>query len=368
MKEFPKNLTILLEPTADCNLRCKHCYHAKTNYSSEKMSLEIFEKLLKSIAEYYKDVNIIWHGGEPLMIGYDFYQKAYELLERYAAEYNIKFTFGIQTNGTLLSDDFIDLFLKNKTHISISYDGSYNSVLRQQTDRVEQIIDKLKDKGVHFSCISTISSVNVAHMEEMYKYFKTIGVSVKFNPIYPDGAATKEATYLITKEEWTENFSKLFELWFYDLDCNIALISCIDILKKYLRSYCGCNGGACLYRYVAVNGNGDIFPCGRLICDGFKLMNVSDITDIRETFISTKYAEISSDSIARMKKCSKCKWFMHCHSGCNAAANLNGDLKTPYEFDCYFTRHVFNKIEQILLNRGNKKINKYAEELISQSI
>ena len=363
MNNFPKNLTVLLEPTAECNLRCRHCYHAKTDYVKNRMSISTLNKFLKCIASYYKDVKIIWHGGEPLLMGYEFFKEAYTLFKQFSAEYNIHFKFGIQTNGTLLDDDLIDLFVKTNTHISISFDGIYNDVLRQRTKEVECVIDKLKNRGVEISCISTISSANVSHMKEMYEYFKSLAISVKFNPIYPDGAATINNKFLITKEDWAHNFIELFEYWYNDADCNIKLISCIEVLKKYLISYYGCLGGVCLYRYLAIDSYGDLYPCGRLICDNFRIANVNELNDIREAFISPKYSELSQIASIRADKCKACKWFSRCHSGCNASANLGGDLATAYSFDCYFTKYLFDKIEKIFSNHETK--NPCVKELIT---
>ena len=364
MMDFPENLTILLEPTADCNLRCRHCYHADTEYTKNIMHIGMLDKLLLSLVEQYQNVKIIWHGGEPLLAGYKFFKDAYSLFEKCSANNKVSFKFGVQTNGTLLNDEFIELFKSTNTHISISFDGVYNSVLRQKTREVEAVISKLKNLGITFSCISTISSANVNHLKEMYEYFKKLGVAVKFNPIYPAGAAIGNCDFLISKEEWTSNFIDLFEYWLYDTGCNISFVSCIDILKKYFNEYCGCLGGTCLYRYVAIDSNGDIYPCGRLISDDFKLANIDEISDIRQAYLSKRYLELSNDSIARIENCKSCKWFHRCHSGCNASANLGKDLKTPYPFDCYFTRKVFEHIQNVLQALSLDNINSYAKKII----
>ena len=348
MNNFPKNLAVLLEPTAECNLRCRHCYHAKTDYVKNRLSLTTLNKFLHCVAEYYRNVKIIWHGGEPLLMGYDFFRDAYALFEEFSSKHDICFNFGIQTNGTLLNDSLIDLFDKTNTHISISFDGTYNDVLRQGTGEVERAIDELKKRDIKFSCISTISSANVGHMKEMYECFKGLAVPVKFNPIYPDGAAAANSDFLITKEDWAHNFVELFEYWYNDADCNILLISCTEVLKKYLVGYYGCLGGICLYRYLAVDSYGDLYPCGRLISNDFRLINVKELNDIREAFVSPKYSELSHIAGIRAEKCKACKWFSRCHSGCNASANLGGDLTAAYDFDCYFTKYVFGKLEKIL--------------------
>lgn len=122
------------------------------------------------------------------------------------------------------------------------------------------------------------------------------------------------------------------------------------MLRKYLISYYGCLGGICLYRYLAIDSYGDLYPCGRLISDNFRLANVNELNDIREVLICPRYSELSQASSIRIDKCKACKWFSRCHSGCNASANLAGDLTTAYPFDCYFTKYVFGKIEKIFSN------------------
>ena len=364
MINIPKNLTVLVEPTAECNMRCRHCYHAKSEYTKHRMSIDLLNKLLKCISKYYKEIKIIWHGGEPLLMGEEFFCSAYNIFDEYTSKYDMRFKFGIQTNGVLLNDELIKLFEKTKTHISISFDGIYNDVLRQKTREVKSVIKKLKKNGIDFSCMSTVSAININHMKEMYEYFKDLSVSVKFNPIYPDGVAKQNESLLITKEEWTSRYIDLFEYWFYDVNCNISFLTCIDMLKKYLNSYFGCLGATCLYRYLATDSYGNIYPCGRLICDDYKFINIEEINDIREVYMIKKYVELLNDSIARIANCKQCRWVSRCHSGCNALAYVGGNILKPYSFDCYFTKQLFNKIDKLLVNSNNKAINRYAKELI----
>lgn len=366
--EFHSELTVLLEPTGACNLRCRHCYHAKTDYDPKKMSAETLDRFLAVTAPRYKKVKIIWHGGEPLLAGYNFFVKAYELFDRYAAKYGVKFDFNIQTNGTLLDENFIRLFQKTDTTVSVSFDGEFNDVLRQETEKVNATINLLKERGVKFACLSAISSASVKHLEELYEYFKAKGIQAKFNPLLPDGAANENVDFLLTKEDWAENFAKLFRLWFFDTDCNIYLASCCDILAKYLglMGY-GCLSGTCMFRYIAVDAYGDLYPCGRLIEKNFLLGNVYEITDIRQAYLSESYGAMLEKNKRRANKCKACKWFGRCHSGCNASANLSGDMSAPFDFECYFTRKAFEAIEEILKNYDVTKINKYAREILQKA-
>lgn len=361
------DLIILLEPTGACNLRCKHCYHAKSKYDSKKMSIDTLERFLSITVPHYNKIKIIWHGGEPLLMGFDYYCAAYELFSKYKEEYGVVFDYSIQTNGTLLDNKLIELFQQTKTFISISYDGIYNNFLRQETDKTRKAIELLKNKEIKFACLSTISKVNANNLIELYEEFKNINVSVKFNPILPDGAAKKNTEFNLTKEEWTTNFIQLFKYWFSDTKCNINLATCSDLLTKYLGLYNnGCINGSCMFRYLAVDAYGNVYPCGRLMERDYKLVNINKLEDIRQTFLSLKYNFLLDNNYKRIEKCKNCKWFTRCHSGCNASANLSGDLANPYDFECYFTHHVFVAIEQILNEINYEEINRYAKYILDK--
>lgn len=368
LMQFPDRLTVLLEPTGDCNLRCKHCYHAKTEYKADRMSLKTLDKFLAACAPYYKYIYIIWHGGEPLLMGTEFYREAYRKIGEYASRYKTEFSFSIQTNGTLLTPELTDLFSQTKTGISVSYDGPYNGVLRQETEKTENALRMLQENQIGFSCLSTVSSKNVNHLIGLYKYFKNIGVSVKFNPILPDGAAA-DSRFLIDGVTWADNFIKLFKHWFFDTDCNIYMQSCMDILKRYLGlMHRGCLSGACMFRYIAVDAVGNVYPCGRMITDRYKLTNVYETDDIRQAFLSETYSEILNKNKERADKCKQCKWFTRCHSGCNASASLAGDIANKFQFECYFNLRVFTCLEELLENYDQKQvnINKYALEILKK--
>lgn len=366
-KEFQKEITVLLEPTAACNLRCRHCYHAKTEYDNKKMSKETFDRFLTITAPYYKKVKVIWHGGEPLLVGYYFFEYAYSQFDYYTQKYGTKFEFCIQTNGTLLDKKLIEIFLKTDTTISISYDGKYNDVLRQETKKVENIITLLKSSNIKFTCLSTISSASVNHLVELYEYFKKKGIQSKFNPILPDGAARENFNYIMTKQEWTKNFIELFRYWFYDKECNIYLSTCCDILTKYLGLLGnGCLSGTCMFCYIAINAYGNLYPCGRLIEKDYLIGNIYELNDIRQAYLSNRYIGILNKSKQRIMKCKSCKWFNMCNSGCNASANLNGDLTSVSDFECYFNRHVFEFIEAILKDYEISNINRYAQEILKK--
>ena len=311
------------------------------------------------------------------MAGYDFFIEAYKIFDAYMDRNGINFDFALQTNGTLLDDKFIDFFEAKKTHVSVSYDGPFNSFLRQNTEKTETAIDRLKAKGVVFSCLSTISSASVGRLSEIYDYFKQIAVPVKFSPVLADGAAEKNRDVLISKEEWTDSFINLFDYWFFDLSCNVEFYSFHQILRKYLSLSChpcktssdsnnhDCLNTKCLFGTIAINSEGNLYPCGRLVEERYKLANVFSLDDLREAFLTSSFLDVLDKNKQRAIGCSQCKWFGICNSGCYASALLGGDMAKPFDFDCYFNHRVFSHIEALLKDYESSRINKYAKRIIN---
>ena len=332
------------------------------------MSLETLDTFIEKCAPYFRHVKIIWHGGEPLLMGHEFYREAYERFRGASQRFGTEFGFSVQTNGTLLDEEYLKIFSENQTHVSISYDGPYNDFLRQETGKTEAAIALLKNEGMDFSCLSVVSSASVSHLIELYEYFKKQEISVKINPVYIDGAAFLHREIAITKGEWAEKFIKLFDYWFHDEDCNICFQSCEIALRRALgKSNVTCLG-TCMFSYLAIDAFGNLYPCGRMMNEEFKSGNIHDLEDdIREVFLSPNYLDLLKQNEKRAESCANCKWFAKCHSGCNAAAFVEGNLKKPSEFDCYFNRRVFAHIEEVLRSVDQSKINPFAKAILERN-
>ncbi len=364
-KKWPR-LNLIFEPTVACNLRCRHCYQAKTKYDFHKMSLKTLDAFIEKCAPHFRHAEIIWHGGEPLLMGHTFYREAYERFRSASQRFGTEFGFSVQTNGILLDEEYLKIFSENRTHVSISYDGPYNDFLRQETGKTEAAIALLKSKGMDFSCLSVISSASVNHLIELYEYFKEREISVDINPVYIDGAAALHREITITKEEWAEKFIELFDYWFHDEDCNIYFQSCETALRRALGKSRVICLETCMFSYLAIDAYGNLYPCGRMMNEEFKLGNIHDLEDdIREVFLSPNYLDLLKKNEERAEGCEKCKWFARCHSGCNAAAFVEGNLEKPSEFDCYFNRRVFSHIEEILRTGDRVNVNPFARTIVA---
>ena len=102
-------------PTDACNMACIYCYHEPHFFDIEKISYKTLDHIMRISIPYYKKINFIWHGGEPLLMGIDFYKKAVELENKYNINDSL-ITNSIQTNLTFLNEDFADFFINNKNN------------------------------------------------------------------------------------------------------------------------------------------------------------------------------------------------------------------------------------------------------------
>lgn len=159
-------ITIILKPTEECNFRCQYCYHADTNYEKGRMTIELFEEIIRKTTICYNNIVLIFHGGEPLLMGYDFFVKAIEIIKHYKKE-GQTISLGIQTNGYLLNEQFCQLFQANGILPAISFDGPGElNCLRDKTSDVTSRIIDLKSKGYTINLLGVITKRNINHLKE----------------------------------------------------------------------------------------------------------------------------------------------------------------------------------------------------------
>lgn len=359
------SITIILKPTDACNMRCKHCYHAVTNYTRNIMTIDTFKDFIYKLTNFYKQIMIIWHGGEPLLASYSFYIEAYRIIEKVSNERQVKIKCGIQTNGTLLNEKFLKLFKDTNTSISLSYDGPFNDRLRSQTKLVERQINLLQSHNIKINCISTISNLDYKNMLHLYTFFQEKEINFKFNPIIPMGEAIHN-NLMISKEEWYLEYEKFFDYWFFDLNAKINVYTFRDVLKAYFSAkHSECTYSGCLFRFLSLDSYGNVYPCGRMSIKEFKLANIKDITDVREVFLSKSYINLLKQSMKRAESCENCKHFTRCHSGCNSSAYVEqNNVEKVNEFDCYFNYHIFDHVEKLLENLCIDSVNPFAKDIL----
>ena len=372
MKPSGNYITVIVKPTDACNMRCKHCYHADSQYSSEIMPLSIFERFVQIAAQEYDYIQFIWHGGEPLLCGVDYFKEAINIIHRNCN--NVRYKNSIQTNGTLINKEYIDFFIKNSFNVCVSYDGIYNSMIREKTEQVLNSLELMEKNNLRYSLLGTIHKGNVKKQIETYLSMKRAG-SFKMNPIFASGAALENDEYLISAEEYVENFKVLFDYWMKDTDMPVHA----SPMEEYLHACTDMEGldcifGSCLGHWISLHANGDIYPCGRSYPKQYKYGNICDIERIEDLFKSNGFILAIKESIVRRNNCQNaCHYYSLCQGGCNNNALLEKIIVNGERFMCKVIRTIIPFIKTYIADyeKGNcsmTELNPIARNIIANHL
>ncbi|MDR1955075.1 MAG: radical SAM protein [Candidatus Methanoplasma sp.] len=350
-------ISVIINPTLECNIDCRHCYHTPEERSSVKMSLDTLEMLFSKLSKEYESVWFIWHGGEPLLMPFEFYKGAMAVQEKYFGRNSHRTGNTIQTNGTLLEKRFIDFCREKMMNIGISFEGPYNDVLRNKTDVVKKKLEYLCDKERVFSVTSTISSETASKQKEIYESFRSNKTAVSFVPVIPAGCAACGNT-VPDAGEYIRSSIECFDAWLSDKDAEIPLIPhylyVLNALGEPAESDCA--HASCLTKWLCVYPNGDLYPCGKGCPSEFMLGNLSDINKISEVFNTKGFERIIRGTIERRNKCiEECSLFDYCNGGCSIDAYYESGIGVTGGDSCRIFRevfgHVLSAVEEILETR-----------------
>lgn len=344
---FAKPLYVMLKPAgAHCNLACKYCYYLEKNklYPTAQRHLMSDEMLEQFTREYIEaqtmsQVLFTWHGGEPLLRSIDFYRKALSLQQKYAGGRRIDNV--IQTNGTLLTDEWCEFFAKNHWLVGISIDGPqpYHDHYRLTAagkpswQKVMQGIKLLKKHGVEWNAMAVVNAYNVNHPLAFYRFFKENGCQfLQFTPIverqtrHEDGRtlaslADKNEIPLseasVTPEQWGYFLSAIFDEW---VRKDVGKIF-VEIFDCTLANWMGVSPGICAYSKECghagvMEHNGDVYSCDHFVFPEYKLGNIRDhsLIDMLYGEQQQEFSRLKHSSLPR--QCKECDMEFACHGEC----------------------------------------------------
>ena len=344
---FAKPLYVMLKPAgAHCNLACKYCYYLEKNnlYQNSHRHLMTDEMLEQFTREYIEaqtmpQVLFTWHGGEPLMRSIDFYKKALALQKKYAHGKQIDNV--IQTNGTLLTDEWCEFFAKNHWLVGISIDGpqEYHDHYRvtpagkPSWEKVMQGISLLKKHRVEWNAMAVVNAYNAEHPLEFYHFFRDNGCQyLQFTPIverlteHEDGrtlaslADDREiplADASVTPQQWGNFLCTIFDDWVrHDVGKTF-----VEIFDCTLANWMGVLPGICAYSKECghagvMEHNGDVYSCDHFVFPEYKLGNIRE-----QSLIDMLYGE-KQQAFSRLKhtslprQCKECDMEFACHGEC----------------------------------------------------
>lgn len=217
---FAKPVYVMLKPVGSiCNLACEYCYYLEKGklYPEVKnhiMSEQLLEKFIKEYLECQTMPQVLftWHGGETLMRPISFYKKALELQRKYGRGRQIDNC--IQTNGTLLNDDWCRFFKENNFLVGVSIDGpqEFHDEYRRNKQglpsfyKVMKGIELMKKHGVEYNAMAVVNDYNVDYPLEFYNFFKEIDCHyIQFTPIVERLGFHQDGTLLTSPEQQDAN-------------------------------------------------------------------------------------------------------------------------------------------------------------------
>lgn len=344
---FAKSLYIMLKPAgAHCNLACKYCYYLEKNklYPTAQRHLMSDEMLEQFTREYIEaqtmnQVLFTWHGGEPLLRSIDFYRKALSLQQKYAGGRRIDNV--IQTNGTLLTDEWCEFFAQNHWLVGISIDGPQpdhdhyrlTAAGKPSWKKVMQGIKLLKKHGVEWNAMAVVNAYNANHPLEFYRFFKENGCQfLQFTPIverltrHEDGRtlaslADKDEISLseasVAPEQWGYFLCAIFDEW---VRKDVGKIF-VEIFDCTLANWMGISPGICAYSKECghagvMEHNGDVYSCDHFVFPEYKLGNIRDhsLIDMLYGEQQQEFSRLKHSSLPR--QCKECDMEFACHGEC----------------------------------------------------
>ena len=377
---FARPLYVMAKPAGSlCNLACKYCYYLeksqlyadipqKERFNMDDRTLETF------ICQYIESqtqpqVLFTWHGGEPLMRPISFYKRVLELQKRYARGRIIDNC--LQTNGTLLTDEWCEFFRANNWLIGISIDGpqdlhdEYRRARGGQPSfyKVMRGIRLLQKHGVEWNAMGVVNDYNADYPLDVYHFYKENGCQyIQFAPIierilpHEDGrhlahVADKEeaqlADFSVTPEQYAHFCCTIFNEWVRN-DVGKVFVQLFD---STLARWVGEAPGVCAMAETCghasvLEANGDLYSCDHFVFPEYKLGNIrhQTITEMMYSERQMKFGKAKRSGLPQ--QCLSCKWLFTCNGGCpkdRFRKTANGEPGLNYM--CKAFQQFFNHVE-----------------------
>jgi len=365
-----KSLTMMIKPaSSNCNMHCEYCFYRSLSSNREYTTygymhpdlLEIIVK--KALSEAEEICTFAFQGGEPTLVGLEFFQK----LIQYEKKYNqnkIKISHAIQTNGLKIDQEWAHFLAKNQFLVGISLDGpkSIHDLYRKDSQgkgtyqRVIQAIEFLKQYQADYNILSVVTSQVARHAHQIYRFFQKRDFQyIQFIPcLDPLGENPGKYPYSLIPERYSHFLKTLFDLWYYDMiNHKIVSIRYFDNLLQLMLGYppeaCGMLGH-CTCQFI-IEANGGVYPCDFYAIDQWYIGNIKEksFSQLLASPTAQQFVQLSTyiDST-----CRSCSWFALCRGGCRRWREpfIDGKPRLNYLCPAYreFFGYTFDRFQKIV--------------------
>ena len=404
----PPAFHLLAKPTgAVCNLDCKYCFFLSKEMlypgSRFRMADDLLETYIRQIIEAHQvpEVNIAWQGGEPTLMGLDFFKRSVEIAEKYKrSDQQIIYT--IQTNGTKLDDEWCVFLKQHNFLVGISIDGPrlmhdtyrVNKGGQGSFDDVMVGLDYLKKHQVDFNILCTIHAANQDHPLEVYHFFRDDlkAQFIQFIPIvervtpeslpladqgWSEYPGSKRPLYIqqgslvtgrsVNSELYGKFLNAIFDEWVLR-DVGKVFVQMFDVtLGSWVGQHNLCIFAPTCGNALALEHNGDLYSCDHFVEPDYLLGNIKE-THMIELIASDKQRKFGQDKQDSLPGyCLECEVRFACNGGCPRERFIETpDGESGLNYLCAGYKLFFNHISRPmnimtdLLRRG-----RYADEIMN---
>lgn len=361
-------INLLIKPASGlCNMRCRYCFYYDITQKRQQesfgfMDIPTMEAVIKKALAYSDDsCTFAFQGGEPTLVGLDFYKAVIEAEKKYNVK-NVKIYHAIQTNGLDISEAFAKFLANEHFLVGISLDGTIHTHDAYRKDskgegtfyRIMKTIDLFNKYGVEYNILTVVNKKTASAVRKIYQFYKKNNFKyLQFIPcLDPLEEVAGNNEYSLTPTLYGEFLRTLFDLWYDDVSKGNEISirqfeNYIILLTGKQAESCDMNGYCSIQNVVEADG--EVYPCDFFVLDAYKLGNLKycDFEDINRRRKEIRFIE---ESFSHPDVCKECKYYGICRNGCKRHRVMSGD-GSNYFCESYkiFFEHALDRLKNMAL-------------------
>jgi len=323
--------TLLIKPSgSDCNVDCTYCFYKcrapQVGTGRQRMSDEVLERLVKDyMGLRFQLSGFAWQGGEPTLMGLDFYKRAVELQKRYGIT-GQEVGNSLQTNAILLNDPWCRFLHESRFLLGISIDGPKELHDRYRLDlgghgtwdRVMQAIERCKEHSVEFNTLTLVNHLTAEHADEIFDFLIEMGVRyLQFIPcVETDPQTGRIAEFSVSPKQYGDFLCRIFDRWAAFGPQRLSIRDFDSILSHCISGHHTlCTFDRRCSQYVVIEHTGDVFPCDFFVEPAWRLGNILE-TPIEQLAVCERKKAFARRKQDIADKCLACRHLAVCRGGC----------------------------------------------------
>jgi uncharacterized protein len=360
--------SLLMKPSgSDCNLDCTYCFYRgrspEIGRGRQRMSEAVLDRCIKDYLELRLPLSsFCWQGGEPTLMGLDFYKKVIELQRRYGRP-GQQVSNALQTNGILLDDEWCRFLRENKFLVGLSIDGPkelhdhYRRDLggNGSFDRVVRAIQRCQSHEVEINTLTLVSDVAGERPEEVFDFLIDLGIRyMQFIPcVEIDPQTGRIAAFSVDPQAYGQFLCRLFDRWMAFGPTRLGLRPFDSLLGYCVEGrHSICTFARQCNQYVVVEHTGDVFPCDFFVEPRWRLGNLVD-TPIDQLAVGTDKRRFARSKEELSNRCLICRYLALCRGGClKHRLGCLGDGTSDADYFCQSYKAFFDYAVPRLMQLG----------------